>query len=273
MPSLRALLLPVGIIYLVYSGVLIALFPLPEGSSLNLVLIAVASGLLRVTAVVIMLYSLRKEEVSQVVPIVYTSPIFVAIMAGPILGETLHYLKWLAVIIVVAGGVMVSASQRRSGSVTWLNKPLLLLFTSSLLLATADITTKYALAYLSFWHLFWISTLCIGGVFLLMSSRSDVLVQLKGMPQRYRTLALLVFNEALAPVGMLLIFWALERGPVSLVSTIASSRPVFVFLFAYILSHVSPAFIEWRIYSKSILALRLAATALIVGGIAIIHLT
>jgi len=68
------------------------------------------------------------------------------------------------------------------------------------------------------------------------------------------------------------LFWAMERGPVSLVSTISSSRPIFVVIYALILSRVSPMFLEWR-RGKVMLALRLIATAMIVSGIAIIYLT
>jgi hypothetical protein len=69
-----------------------------------------------------------------------------------------------------------------------------------------------------------------------------------------------------------MLFQALENGPVSLVSTIVSSRPMFVLLFALVLSRLWPSFLEWN-PSKGMLALRLIATALIVGGITIIHLT
>ncbi|TRZ93485.1 MAG: hypothetical protein D4R82_05030, partial [Dehalococcoidia bacterium] len=105
MPGLRAFLLPVGIIHLIYGSLLFALFPLPGGIGMWPVVVAVASGVLRTGAVVIMLDSLRREEVSQVIPVIYAYPIFVAIMAVPLLGESLNYLQWLAIVIVVVGAV------------------------------------------------------------------------------------------------------------------------------------------------------------------------
>jgi len=59
---------------------------------------------------------------------------------------------------------------------------------------------------------------------------------------------------------------------VSLVSTIISSRPIFVLTYALILNRVLPTFLEWQ-PGRRMLALRLIATAMIVSGIAIIHLT
>ncbi len=271
MPGLRVFLLPVSIFYLIYGLLSFYLVPLPEGIGILPVLVAVASGILRTTAAIIMLYNLQKEEVSRVIPVVYTYPIFVAILAVLFMGETLGYLQWLAIIIVVAGALMVSVRQSPSGSTIWLGKPLLLLFGSSLLFAMADVTSKYALAYISFWNMFSITAFCISGIFLLVSMRPHILRQLSSMERRNSAIALLAFNETLAPVGIVLLFWALERGLVSLVSTIASSRPVFVVIFALILSRILPEFTEWQ-PGKRMLALRLVATAMIFCGITIIYL-
>ena len=270
MPGLWTFLLPVGIIHLIYAAVLFTLFPLSEGVGTWPVLVAVASGILRTAAVIILLGSLRREEVSRVIPVVYTYPVFVAIMAVPLLGESLSYLEWLAILIVVAGAVIVSVSQSPSGSIRWGGR-LLLLFSASLLFAAADIASKYALGYISFWNMFWITAFCMSGTFLLVSVRPHIIKQLSNMKQRNSALGLLVFNEILSLIGIVLSFWALERGPVSLVSTITSSRPMFVLIYAIVLSRLLPMFLEWR-SGKGLLALRLIATAMIVGGIGIIHL-
>jgi drug/metabolite transporter (DMT)-like permease len=272
MPGLRTFLLPVGIFHLVYGLISFSLFPLPRGIDPLPVVIAVASGILRTGAVSIMLYNLQKEEVSRVIPVVYTYPIFVALIAVGVLGEALTYWQWLAIIIVIAGAVMVSVRQTPAGATIWLGKPLLLLFGSSLLFALADITSKYALTYISFWNMFSITAFCLSGGFLLVAVRPSILSKLYNLRQRSLIIALLTFDEVLAPVGAVLLFWALERGLVSLVSTIASSRPVFVVIFAFILSRILPGFLQWQL-GKGMLALRLLGTVMIVGGIAIIYLT
>jgi len=272
MPGLRVYLLPVSFFHLFYGLLVFYLVPLPEGIGILPVLVAVVSGIFRTIAVTIILYNFQREEVSRVIPVVYTYPIFVTIVAVLFMGETLGYLQWLAIIIVVAGAVMVSVRQSPSGSTIWLGKPLLLLFGSSLLLAMADVTSKYALAYISFWNMFSLTTLCISGIFLLVSMRPHVLSQLSSMERRNSAIALLAFSEILAPMGIVLLFWALERGPVSLVSTIVSSRPVFVVIFALILSRILPEFTEWQA-GKGMLALRLVAIAMIFGGITIIYLS
>jgi len=272
LPGLRTFLLPLGIIHLIYGLLLFYLFPLPEGVSPGTLLVAVASGIFRTAAIIIMLYYLKREEVSRVVPVVFTYPIFVAIIAVLLLGETLGYLQWLAVIIVVAGAVTLSVRQSPFGSTTRLDKSFLLLLGASLLFALADIASKYALAYISFWNMTCLTVFCLSGIFLLVSLRPEVLRQLTGMERRNSTLGLIAFNETLAPVASVLSFLALQTGPVSLVSTIIGSRPIFVLIFALVLSRFFPDFLVWQA-RRWMLALRLMATAMIVSGIAIIYLS
>ncbi|HUV57134.1 MAG TPA: hypothetical protein VMV84_07880, partial [Dehalococcoidales bacterium] len=187
-------------------------------------------------------------------------------------GETLYYLQWLAIIMVVAGAILVSFQQSSSGSIVWRVKPLLILFGSSLLMAMGDITSKYALNYISSWNMLWVSEFCVAGIFILTSLRPHILRQLANIKQKGSTMAWLVFNEVLVPIMLLLMFLALKTGPVSLVSTIVGgSRPVFVFIFAFILSRLFPRFIEWHA-DGGMLALRLIALAMIVGGITMIQL-
>jgi len=271
-PGLRVFILVVGIIHLVYGLIVLYILPLPAGVSVWPVLAAAASGMIRSAGIMIMLYNLKVEEVSRVIPIVNTSPVFVALLAVPLLGETLGYLQWLAIIIVVAGAVIISAERSPAGVSGFLGKPFLLLFVSSLLIALADVASKYSLSFISFWNLFAVSTVCMSSVFLLFSLRPQVLNELWNMERRSSSLALLFFNEMLAPIGILCGYWAMKSGPVSLVATIRGSRPVFVAIYSLILGLFLPDFLI-RLASRKVLTVRLVATLMIFGGISIIYLT
>jgi len=271
MPSFRAFLLLVGGIMLVYGLVVFYLRPLPEGVGTWPLVVAVASGLLRTASVTILLYTLKREEVSRVVPVVSIYPVFVVIMAVPLLGETLNYLQGLAIAIVVAGAVMVSIKRRPGNPANWLGGTFFLLLGSSLLMALADVSSKYALSYISFWNMYWISILSIAVIFLLISLRRHVVKELANIKRPRPILLLVLVNETLVVAGAVLLFWAMERGPVSLVSTIAGTRPIFVVIYALILSRFWPAFLVWQ-PGRAALVLKLVAISLIVGGIAIIYI-
>lgn len=273
MPSLRAFLLPLSVVHLFYGLIFFYLFPFPDKIGLWPLTVAFGSSIIRIAGATIMIYLLKKEEVSRVVPVVYTYPIFVALIAVPLLGEPISPLQWLSIVIVVAGAVIVSFKQNPFGNAVWPGKPFLALIGASLLLAMADITSKYALAYFSFWNMFSISAFSIFGLFFVFSMRPHVLRQLRDMNQRNRSLGLMAFNESLMPFALTGSFWALSRGPVSLVSTIIGSRPIFVVIYALILNYTLPRFLVKSTTSKSMLVFRLIATAMIVGGISIIYLS
>jgi drug/metabolite transporter (DMT)-like permease len=272
MPGLRAFLLPVGIIQLIFCSLAFYLFPLPDGIGALPILAAVAGGVSRTAGSLILFYNLKKEEVSRVIPITFTYPIFVAIIAMPLLGESLHYLQWLAIIIVVAGAVIISAERSPVSSTISLSKPFLLLFLASLLMALGDIFSKYALTDLLFWNVYSLSIFCLSGISLIISIRPSTIQQLRDMTRLKSSLAMLTFSETLVMLTTVLQFWAMARGPVSLVSTICSTRPFFVAIYSIILGFILPGFLI-RQASNRVMALRLVAIAMIVGGISIIYLT
>jgi uncharacterized membrane protein len=120
--------------------------------------------------------------------------------------------------------------------------------------------------------MYWINALCMAGIFLLVSLRPRIIKELINMRRRSSSIGLLVLNEMLAVIGILLVFRAMENGPVSLVSTITGSRPIFVLIFVLILNRFRSGFLIEGQSDKGTLALRVIATAMIVGGIAIIYL-
>ena len=135
----------------------------------------------------------------------------------------------------------------------------------------ANTGTKYALDYVSFWNMYSLNAICFGVLFCLVSARPSVLRELREMKDRGFALILIALNETIALGGIILSFWAMEKGPVSLVSTVMGSRPFFVFLYALALSRTFPRVLDERL-SRAIVILKIVSIALIVGGVAIINL-
>lgn len=271
MPSLRAFFLPISVLMLTLAVVFLVIFPLPPGLDAWTLTLAIISGLTRAVSAYLLLVALKGEEVSRVIPVTSTFPIFVALMAVPLLGENITGLEWFAIVIVVAGAVMISMRERPGKSLGRPSSAFFLLTGSSLLLALANITSKYVTVQLSFWNIYAISILCMSMFFLFLSARPSVMRELAAMPRKGSSLALIVVNDLIVVLAMVLFFWSLEHGPASLVSTITSSRPIFVFAYAFLISRASPSFLEWQ-YGRRMLVMRLIAITLIFGGIAIIYL-
>ena len=272
MPSLKAYFLLVGSFIFSISVVMAFIFPLPPNVGAWPLTMALLSGLTRAASVIIMLYLMRKQEVSMVIPVSNTYPIFVALIAIPTLNETVSFLQWVAIIIVVLGVLLASVRLDGGSRVTWLGIPLLLLVASSILWAISDVMSKYALEYVSAWNMYWISHLIIPLAFFCVALRPSVFWEIWNHEKRNSSFLMVIMNEATAVVSLILFYMAMQEGPVSLVSAIYSSRPLFVFLYAVVISRFSNMLLE-RESSGGSLLLRFVAIALIVGGIVIIYLT
>ena len=270
-PTLRSFMLPVGAIHLTYGLIGSLVFGVPHGVDQSIVAIAVLSSCVRTGAVLILLDCLRHREVSRVIPVVYMYPMFVALMAFVFLGERLGLGQWIAVAIVATGAVMIS-SFGRGPSLEAVDRPRSLLpFVAAVLFAVADVTGKYSLSQIDFWQLFWIGACVMGGTFVATALRRDVVARIQSLHGRRHSLLLLMMNELIAPVGIVVSYWALERGPVSLVSALISSRPLFVLLFALFLSRRAPEFLLWAGGARLVIV-RVLATSMIVAGIAVIQM-
>jgi len=269
--GIRAFLLLLGCIHLAYGLALSLLTPLPAGVDASSLGFAIVSSFIRTGAIIILLDGLRHREVSTVIPVVHTYPMFVAVIAFVALGERLVLLQWCAIAIVASGAVLISLNREPSRLRT--GRPrFALIVLASLLFALADVSGKVALEQITFWNLFWIGALILGGVFLAVSLRRTVIADIVALPDRTRALGLVLLNEVIASVGIIVSYWALQHGPVSLVSTLLSTRPLFVLLFALVLNWWAPGFLFWS-GGRRLVVVRVIATLLIVAGVALIEVS
>ncbi len=270
MPGPRTFLLLFSLLVLLVIIPLAIIFPLSSDIQTGTLVSAIASALMRAFAVVIMLFAFKTNEVVGVVPLVYSYPVFVAIMAAPLLGETLQWMQWLAIFMVVAGAFLVALRPRINGVGQWLGKSFPLLVMAALLFAGADVSGKYALEEISSINMYWISMLALVIINLSFSLRISVIKSVKNIKNPRSTLIILLVNETLVVFASLTTFWAIQNGPVSLVSAIIASRPVFVFIIALLLSRLFPGFVFWQ-SNKRTLRFKFIAILLIVMGISIIY--
>jgi drug/metabolite transporter (DMT)-like permease len=271
MPGVRAFLLVVAVAIFVVIQPFIFMFPFPKDVGGAVMASALASALMRSLASLIMIFAFRSEEVIGVVPLTYAYPMFVALAAVPLLGETLNAWQWLAIIIIAAGAVIVALRPRDGGSGRWLGKNFPLLVLGALLYAGADLSGKYALEEISSPTLYWMSMGMLAVICVAISLRPVVIKSLKNLENAWSAYVLLGVNEIMVLGATILSFWAIQKGPVSLASTVLASRPVFVFMAAVVLSRLFPGFVYWQ-SDRKLLIYKFIAILLIVCGIAIIYL-
>jgi drug/metabolite transporter (DMT)-like permease len=271
LPGLASYLLPLGIFHLAAGIIILIVQPFPTQSTVLALIAAFSTGLFGGIGSVIMLNLMRSGEVSRIIPVVSTSPIFVVLLAIPLFHEVINFRDWLGIIITVAGAFLISVQKDAGDKKAKLQKSFLAMIFISLMYAFSTLATKYALESLSFWNLYSANAILFSLVFLVCSVRVSAFKQVKALPYRNWILALIVAVQSIIIVAILLGNVAMQRGPVSIVSTLGSTRPAFVFLFALTLSYFFPRLLNEQV-SRSIIFLKFTAIAMIVGGVALLTL-
>jgi len=271
LPGLAAYLLPLGIFHFTVGLIMLFVKPFPADVTLLPVFAAIGTGIIGGIASVITLDVIRHGEVSRIIPVVNTSPLFVALLAVPLLGEMLNARDWAGIVLTVAGAVLISVQKDGGGGKTQVQKSFLALAFCSLLAAVGSTIMKYALGTLSFWNVYSANSMCLATVFIVFSARPATLRQLGALPRRNQVLGMTLLNQALVVVAIVLSVVAIQKGPVALASTVLSSRPAFVFVYALVLSRFFPQALNERL-TGGIALLKFSAIALIIAGIVLITL-
>ena len=247
-----------------------ALAPLVFGFGINdygwHLVAAIVAGLIWGGALALMALGFRLEEASRVTAVTHSFPVFSALLAVIFLDETLGPLQWGAIIVVVLGAIMVSLRGGAGRGLLRLNRAFPVIVASALCYAISFFAAKYALQEVSVWTLFSIRQLGMASVFLVLGRNAWREVPLV---VRSRTaLGLMLVTEFfLAHIALIFTLLAIEGGPVSVVSTLAGTRPLFVFLYTILLSASWWRFVDEPL-ERNVLAVKLASIAMIIGGVA-----
>jgi drug/metabolite transporter (DMT)-like permease len=230
-----------------------------------------ASGLCWGGALGMMFWGYKYEEASRASAIIHTFPVFVAILAVTVLGETLVAGQWVAIIVVVAGAFTISLRTSNGGKILRLTRAFPILIGASMFTALALLTGKYALEELSVWLVFSLRNYGMVVVFVFLW-RPGAFGELFRAVRNWRTMLLLLLAEySLAPLAVVLNVTATSLGPVSLVSTLTATRPVFVFIFGSILSVPALRLLDEPL-DRPTLLVKLVAIIMVVSGIAALTL-
>jgi drug/metabolite transporter (DMT)-like permease len=243
----------------------LVVFPVQDGASTSSVLQAIGSGLARGAALMITFIVYQTQEVSRVVPVTQSFPIFVAIIATLFLGEILGPLEWAAILVTVAGVVLISFQRVPGKGGIPLGLPFLFMVGISLLLALSSVLSKSALAEISVWNMYSFTILFAGGSFLALGARRHTIREALYLARTPRGVLLPVAVMLVTLGGNLLLFASFERGPVSLASTIVGTRPLFVFIYSALITWLLPR-VLYEPLSPKVAVVKVASIAMIVGG-------
>ncbi len=230
------------------------------------VLIAYGAGLGWGMGLALFFIGVKLEEASRAAAIFQTFPIFVAIFAVIFLGESVGVGQGIAILNIVAGAYMISLRKLSFSAALRPSKALPLLLLASFSVGMGFFGNKVALESLS------ISTVYVfrsmGMVTILMLFfRPWMLPEMVSNFKHPATRYLIFLNLfVLAPIVTILSLIATDLGPVSLVSSIVATSPMFVFVFTALLTKTRLRSLGEPVHRET-LAIKGTSVCLVVGGL------
>jgi uncharacterized membrane protein len=270
-PSATTFIVLLGLLQLP-AATLMALVSPPELPSTAAWVAAYASGIFWGSALVLMFLVLSRHEVSRVLPVIATSPVYVAIMAMAFLDEDLTIAHWAAIVVTVSGAFLISTRPVRGSVIIVLGWSLAVLLVASVVLAGGQLLSKVALEELTLTSMFPFRSLGLATACVAFALRPSFLRETRTMFSNFNSGGLMVLTEGvIAPFAAVITMWAIMLGPVSLVVTLLSARPLFVFLLSAIISTRLLRLLDEPL-DRATLSLKTVSIAMIVAGVVAISL-
>ena len=266
-PNARTFIVMVGIAQL---SIALLIYPLTVNSPFTMTSISLSliSGMVSGAYLIIMFSILASQEVSRVVPVVSTYPVFVALMALVFLDENVTGLAWIGIFTTVGGAALVSLGPSKNPNITkGTISALFLLLLASLAFGLSQFITKAISQEISLWNqLFWRNigvALACGSLVMLPGVYRNV----RFLFRRPKSIIYIMATEAgLVFFASLFLFLSIYSGEVYLTSTVMATRPLFVFIISLILSLPFIGVFE-EPFKGQPMFIRTTGTALTVGGV------
>jgi drug/metabolite transporter (DMT)-like permease len=225
-------------------------------------------------------YSLRTLDISRVYSLLSSYPVSTALLASMILNEKLELLDWVAIILVAVGaGIATRAGNSNQSRLNHKQLALcLLVILAGVFYGSGEVAYKHALNMnidgvdSIFWQLFVVKTLSVGLTLILLSviwSPVTVIRDIKISLNSLESKVLVLFSQiVVAPFSVFLQVAAINLGPVSLVTALMASRPLFILGLSSFLSMPAIGILSEPLGGKMILS-KLFAILMILSGVII----
>jgi drug/metabolite transporter (DMT)-like permease len=253
-------------------GAVVLLLNFPAGVEFEIIVKAWSIGVLQAFTLIFMFWMLKREDPSRVIPAMQTSPIYVAVLAWMIFGESLSALQWTSVFLAVGGSVLASIKIGSLGdSGKFVFQPLfLLLALGALLMASSQLITKSIVDDLSTLHIVSLRGTGLFTIMWLVFARPTALRGLGSFLKKPKQAPWLIMAEGIMPFnGHLLITYAIGKGPIALVSSLGGARPIFVFSMSALGAWLAPSLIYEK-FTRPDMALKLVSASMVVAAVVII---
>jgi drug/metabolite transporter (DMT)-like permease len=266
----RSFLLFIGLQTLLAAVVISIVNPFPSADA-GVYVRGLAVGVMWGIGAPLVMQALSREEVSRVAPISQSYPLLVVILAVVFLGESLTLLESVAAALAI-GGALLAAVRRSAGGGLQMSRVLGYLVVAVVIVAVAQVLLKTVTDDLSFWHAFGLRGAGMAAVLIPMNLRPAFARDLARCATSPKLLVALAVDAGAATIALVLVTFAIATGPVSLVSAVAGTTPLLVFVLSALLAWKTALLVDETLEAR-VIAQKLVAAGMVVSGLMLIALT
>ena len=236
------------------------LTPLPLGILAFTILV----GFVRIYYTLPYFKALMVEEVSRVIPLLQLTPVFVLILSSLILREALRPQDYVAFGLLVLGGTLFAIRLTKGIRISL---AFYLMILSSFLLALYSVALKYLFSVQDFYTIFiWVQIAGFITFFQFIPLRPFRSSLIKTYKMTSRKIGIIIVAEqAVAYVAVFAYNYAIAHGPITLISSVGATQPLFVLLFATILSYRFPRVLREELTKMDVVLKVLGLIAIFAG--------
>jgi len=212
--------------------------------SLHTGVIGMLTGATNGLWILLYLHAMSRADVSKVVPLFQTVPVFGLIFGMIILEEYLTMPQILSATVIMSGAIILMY-RRSSGRLGLDVKTMSLMVGASCLVALSHVMFKFIAVDTNYWTAtFWLGIgFALFGtlLFAVFGAYRRQFRSLLGK-RRFRIVGLNGVNELFDNAGELIFLAAVVLGPVALVQSINAYEPMLIFLICLVLMRIWPAY-------------------------------
>lgn len=227
-------------------------------------LLALAAGLMPLTAFWFYSKALITEEVSRIVTLFQLIPVFVVFLSVVFLNEILGTQRYLGIGLIVIASILVSYKKAGKKSFSGVLK---FMVPFGIMIAAYTVVDKILLGYLDFWSVFFWNILgTFTGVLLLLvppKPRKEIVKTISTVGKK--VVFTTFVGEGFYVIGTICSLIALSMVDASLSSSMFGLQPFYVFFYTIVLSSLSPAILKEEINRKTLLLKVSAVTLMFIG--------
>ncbi len=260
------------ITYFIICPIIFILFPFISETSNKNIFTLTALGFFSLFIWIPYMWSLERDDVTMVMPIIQLSPILVFILSYLFFSETIDTIKLLGSLIVIIASILIAVDFKRKEV---RGKTLFFMILCTMGISIQTITIRYFTIDDINWMIisFWMAVgFGIGGFFMLLivkkyrESAINALIKSKGS-----IIILTSIQEIVYFISILLSIMALSTSPSSgIVQSLLALNTVYIMIFSAIFHKFQPRYFE-KLGIGKIFWWRLGCIALILLGVYIIY--